>query len=108
MPRSLTHFINIGKTVRKLFKLDGKIGELTTAGGLDFEERATETKDGGSHTAHCTIQIDILDENDNALEITLASESQHIEKDAEQGATVALIKTCDLDSGFIGEILCQP
>ncbi|XP_017387724.1 protocadherin gamma-B3 [Cebus imitator] len=105
-------FINIGKAVRQLFKLESKTGELTTIGELDFEERdsftiGVEAKDGGHHTAYCKIQIDILDENDNAPEITVASESQHIREDAELGTAFALIKTHDLDSGFNGEILCQ-
>ncbi|XP_012360264.2 protocadherin gamma-B3 isoform X17 [Nomascus leucogenys] len=105
-------FINIGKEVRQLFKLDSKTGELTTIGELDFEERdsytiGVEAKDGGHHTAYCKVQIDISDENDNAPEITLASESQHIQEDAELGTAIALIKTHDLDSGFNGEIRCQ-
>ncbi|KAM9694038.1 protocadherin gamma-B3-like [Trichechus inunguis] len=104
--------INVGKVMRQLFKLDSKTGELTTGGGLDFEDRESytlgvEAKDGGHHTTHCKIQIDILDENDNAPEITLASEYKHIQEDAELGTTVALIKTHDLDSGVNGEILCQ-
>ncbi|XP_036751470.2 protocadherin gamma-B3 isoform X5 [Manis pentadactyla] len=105
-------FINIGKTVRHLFKLDSKTGELTTAGGLDFEERESYTigvqaKDGGRHTAHCKVRINILDENDNVPQITLDSESKHIQEDAELGTVIALIKTHDPDSGFNGEILCQ-
>ncbi|XP_059554653.1 protocadherin gamma-B3 isoform X11 [Myotis daubentonii] len=105
-------FINIGKAVRQLFKLNSQTGEVSTGGGLDFEERerytiGVEAKDGGRHTAHCKIQIDILDENDNAPEITLDSESKHIQEDVELGTVVALIKTHDLDSGFNGEILCQ-
>ncbi|XP_073077950.1 protocadherin gamma-A6 isoform X1 [Manis javanica] len=105
-------FINIGKRVGHLFKLDSKTGELTTAGGLDFEERESYTigvqaKDGGRHTAHCKIRINILDENDNVPEITLDSESKHIQEDAELGTVIALIKTHDPDSGFNGEILCQ-
>nr|XP_004397919.2 PREDICTED: protocadherin gamma-B3 [Odobenus rosmarus divergens] len=105
-------FINIGNVVRQLFKLDSKTGELTTGGELDFEERESytigvEAKDGGRHTAHCKIQIDILDENDNAPEVTLDSESKHIQEDAELGTVVALIKTHDLDSGFNGEVFCQ-
>ncbi|XP_066128864.1 protocadherin gamma-B3 isoform X14 [Saccopteryx bilineata] len=104
--------INVDKAVRQLFKLNSKTGELYTWGGLDFEERehytiGVEAKDGGRHTAHCKIQIDILDENDNAPEITLDSESKHIQEDVELGTVVALIKTHDLDSGFNGEILCQ-
>ncbi|XP_032951860.1 protocadherin gamma-B3 isoform X10 [Rhinolophus ferrumequinum] len=105
-------FINTDKAVRQLFKLDSKTGEVTIGGGLDFEERESytigvEAKDGGRHTAHCKIQIDILDENDNAPEITLDSESKYVQEDAQLGTVVALIKTHDLDSEFNGEILCQ-
>ncbi|XP_060035855.1 protocadherin gamma-B3 isoform X22 [Erinaceus europaeus] len=105
-------FINIGKAVRQLFKLNSKTGEVTTAGGLDFEQIESytigiEAKDGGRHTAHCKLQIVILDENDNAPEITLDSESKQIQEDAHLGTVVALIKTQDLDSGINGEILCQ-
>uniref|UniRef100_A0A673UW04 Cadherin domain-containing protein n=1 Tax=Suricata suricatta TaxID=37032 RepID=A0A673UW04_SURSU len=105
-------FINIGKAVRQLFKLDSTTGELTTGGVLDFEERQSytigvEAKDGGRHTAHCKVQIDILDENDNAPEITLDSESKHILEDVKLGTVVALIKTYDLDSGLNGEVFCQ-
>ncbi|XP_041622795.1 protocadherin gamma-B3 isoform X26 [Vulpes lagopus] len=105
-------FINIGNAVRQLFRLDSKTGELTTGGGLDFEERESytigvEAKDGGRHTAHCKIQIDILDENDNAPDVILDSESKHIQEDTELGTVVALIKTRDLDSGFNGEVFCQ-
>ncbi|XP_007937286.2 protocadherin gamma-B3-like [Orycteropus afer afer] len=105
-------FINIGEAVRQLFKLDSKTGELTTGGALDFEKRESytlgvEAKDGGHHTTRCKIQIDILDENDNAPEIILASDTKHIQEDAELGTVVALIKTHDLDSGVNGEILCQ-
>ncbi|XP_006156321.1 protocadherin gamma-B3 [Tupaia chinensis] len=105
-------FITTEKSVTQLFKLDSYTGELTTGEGLDFEERASytigvEAKDSGHHTAYCKIQIDVLDENDNAPEITLASESQHIQEDALPGTVVALIKIYDLDSGVNGEILCQ-
>ncbi|KAL0586807.1 Protocadherin gamma-B3 [Plecturocebus cupreus] len=87
-------FTNIGKAVRQLFKLDSKMGELTTIGELDFEEKdsftiGVEAKDGGHHTAYCKIQIDILDENDNAPKITVASESQYIREDAELGTALA-------------------
>ncbi|KAM5301570.1 protocadherin gamma-B3 isoform 12-T12 [Glossophaga mutica] len=105
-------FINIGKEVRQLFKLNSKTGELSIGRGLDFEERehyiiGVEAKDGGHHTAHCKIQIVILDENDNVPEITLDSASKLIQEDVELGTVVALIKTHDLDSGFNGETLCQ-
>ncbi|XP_062044944.1 protocadherin gamma-B3 isoform X13 [Lepus europaeus] len=105
-------FVSVGTAVRQVFQLDSKTGELTTAGELDFEARESytmgvEAKDGGRHAAYCKIQIEVLDDNDNAPEMTLASESQLIQEDAELGTAVALIKAHDLDSGLNGEIVCQ-
>lgn len=64
-------FIRTGDAVRQLFKLESKTGELTADDKWDFEERASYTTSveaqGESHTAHCTIQLAILDENTNAL-----------------------------------------
>jgi hypothetical protein len=98
-------FISTGKAVRQLFKLDSKRGALTTGRRLDFEETESytigvEEKDGESHTEHCKMKIDILDEN-NAPNITANSESQHIQ-DVELGAAIALFKTRNLDSPIKG------
>lgn len=94
------------KAVRQLFKLN-----LMKQGSPPLEDWTlkkytigVEARDGGHHTAHCKIQIDILDENDNVPEITLDSESKYIKKNTEL-RTVALIKTHDLDSGLWGSLM---
>ncbi|NXJ86587.1 PCDG2 protein, partial [Trogon melanurus] len=67
-------FGNVPDGVRALFSIDSESGEVRTAERLDFEEKSKygfglEARDGGGLTAHCEVQIDITDENDNAPEI---------------------------------------
>ncbi|XP_043837814.1 protocadherin gamma-B1 isoform X25 [Dromiciops gliroides] len=108
----ITYSISTEETLKHLFRLDTKSGEISTQGVLDFEKGegytiGIEAKDGGGHTAHCKIQIEILDENDNAPEVTFASVSNRIPENAMPGTVVALIKTLDPDSGVNGEVLCH-
>uniref|UniRef100_F6SWX7 Cadherin domain-containing protein n=1 Tax=Monodelphis domestica TaxID=13616 RepID=F6SWX7_MONDO len=108
----ITYSLSTVETLKHLFKLDSRSGELTTKGILDFEKGegytlGVEAKDGGGHTAFCKIQIEILDENDNAPEVTFASVSNHIPENSMPGTVVALIKTVDPDSGINGEIFCR-
>ncbi|NXV68377.1 PCDG7 protein, partial [Molothrus ater] len=67
-------FGNVPDSVKALFAIDSESGEIMTSGPLDFEEKSKyifslEATDGGGLTDHCEVQIDILDENDNAPEI---------------------------------------
>ncbi|XP_035745055.1 protocadherin gamma-B1-like [Egretta garzetta] len=68
-------FGNVPDGVRALFSVGSESGEVRTAGPLDFEEKSRysfglEARDGGGLTAHCEVQIDLTDENDNAPAIT--------------------------------------
>ncbi|XP_074147750.1 protocadherin gamma-B1 isoform X26 [Sminthopsis crassicaudata] len=108
----ITYSISTMETSKHLFRVDTKNGEISTEEVLDFEKGegytiGVEAKDGGGHTAHCKIQIEILDENDNAPEVTFASVSNHIPENSMPGTVVALIKTLDPDSGINGEVLCR-
>ncbi|KAF6281154.1 hypothetical protein mRhiFer1_012671 [Rhinolophus ferrumequinum] len=94
-----------------LFDLNPNTGDITTSGTLDFEETnryilAVEAKDGGIHTAHCSVQIDVVDENDNAPEVTFMSFSNQIPEDTDLGTVIALIKVRDQDSGQNGLVTC--
>ncbi|KAF1405485.1 Protocadherin gamma-B2, partial [Spheniscus magellanicus] len=91
-------FGNVPDGVRALFSVDSDSGEVRTAGPLDFEEKSTysfglEARDGGGLTAHCEVQIDITDENDNAPEITMLSVSSPVPEDAPPGTVVALVES---------------
>ncbi|XP_064581304.1 protocadherin gamma-B5-like isoform X6 [Zonotrichia leucophrys gambelii] len=95
-----------------LFTIDSDSGEVRTAGPLDFEEKSKyifglEARDGGGLTSHCQVQIDIMDENDNAPEITILSLSSPVPEDAPTGTVVALLKVRDRDSGENGQVSCE-
>uniref|UniRef100_A0A8C5U721 Cadherin domain-containing protein n=1 Tax=Malurus cyaneus samueli TaxID=2593467 RepID=A0A8C5U721_9PASS len=105
-------FGNVRDGVRSLFTVDSDSGEIMTAGPLDFEEKnkyifGLEAKDGGGLTDHCEVQIDIMDENDNAPEITILSLSSPVPEDAPTGTVVALLKVRDRDSGENGQVSCE-
>ncbi|XP_055473363.1 protocadherin gamma-B1-like, partial [Psammomys obesus] len=95
-----------------VFSLDPNTGAITTNGTLDFEDKSgyvlgVEAKDGGVHTAHCNVEIEILDENDNAPEVTFMSFSNQVPEDSVLGTVIALIKVRDRDSGQNGLVTCH-
>ncbi|XP_074460511.1 protocadherin gamma-B5-like [Larus michahellis] len=105
-------FGNVPDGVRALFSVESDSGEVRTAGPLDFEEKSKysfglEARDSGGLTAHCELQIDISDENDNAPEITVLSVSSPVPEDAPAGTVVALLKVRDRDSGENGQVWCE-
>ncbi|XP_066128869.1 protocadherin gamma-B1 isoform X19 [Saccopteryx bilineata] len=104
-------FLNAPTSTSLLFHLSPNTGDITTNGTLDFEETsiymlAVEAKDGGVHAAHCSVHIEIIDENDNAPEVTFMSFSNKISEDSDLGTVVALIKVRDQDSGQNGLVTC--
>ncbi|XP_042319255.1 protocadherin gamma-B5-like isoform X4 [Sceloporus undulatus] len=105
-------FRNIPERARQKFNLDSQNGKITIKETLDFEETekyvmTVEASDGGGLAAQCNIEIKLLDENDNAPEVILASLSSPIPEDSELGTLVALINIKDRDSGNNGEITCN-
>uniref|UniRef100_A0A8C0JBQ4 Cadherin domain-containing protein n=1 Tax=Chelonoidis abingdonii TaxID=106734 RepID=A0A8C0JBQ4_CHEAB len=104
-------FSNIPDNARKLFSLDPRTGEITVTGPLNFEEvkfyqANVEAKDGGDLTAHSKVQIQILDENDNAPVIDFTIISNPVPEDSAPGTVLALLNVRDRDSGKNGEVTC--
>ncbi|XP_023405771.2 protocadherin gamma-B2-like [Loxodonta africana] len=105
-------FYNVDEQVVHFFTLDERTGEIVTKDYLDFEVANTytlsiEAKDPGDLAAHCSIQIDILDENDCAPEVMVTSLFTPLPEDSPRGTVIALIKTRDRDSGENGEVYCR-
>ncbi|XP_029439286.1 protocadherin gamma-B1-like [Rhinatrema bivittatum] len=105
-------FENMPGSTRQVFSLDPRSGEITVNGNLDFEEISNfqidmQARDGGGLASHCTVLIEVLDENDNAPEITITSLSTPIPEDSPPGTVIALIKVHDQDYGENGEVTCQ-
>ncbi|KAM9129973.1 protocadherin gamma-B5-like isoform 9-T9 [Pangshura tecta] len=99
------------KTLQK-FSLDSENGKITVKEPLDFEETrdytmAVEAKDGGGLVTHCKVEIEVIDENDNAPEVTLTSVSSPVPEDSVPGTVIALISVNDLDFGDNGKVSCH-
>uniref|UniRef100_A0ACB8EBG0 Uncharacterized protein n=1 Tax=Sphaerodactylus townsendi TaxID=933632 RepID=A0ACB8EBG0_9SAUR len=99
--------------VRQLFGLDPATGELRLKGSLDFEEAKAyeiyiQAKDKGANpaVAHCKVQVEILDANDNTPEITVTSVYSPVPEDAAPGTVIALLSVTDQDSGDNGLVHC--
>uniref|UniRef100_A0A8I3MHU2 Protocadherin gamma subfamily B, 1 n=1 Tax=Canis lupus familiaris TaxID=9615 RepID=A0A8I3MHU2_CANLF len=104
-------FLSAPTSTSLLFNLNPNTGDITTNGTLDFEKTSrymlvVEAKDGGVHTAHCNVHIEIVDENDNAPEVTLMSFSNQIPEDSDLGTVIALFKVRDQDSGQNSLVTC--
>nr|XP_056718423.1 protocadherin gamma-B1-like isoform X16 [Euleptes europaea] len=105
-------FSNIAERAPQKFKLDPQNGIITIKEMLDFEETekyiiALEAKDGGGFVAHCKVEIKVLDENDNAPEVFIASLFSPIPEDSSSGTMVAYISVKDRDSGENGKCDCH-
>ncbi|KFP89056.1 Protocadherin-3, partial [Acanthisitta chloris] len=63
--------------------------------------------DGGGLSAHCKVQVEVLDVNDNAPETALTSLTASIPEDAPPRTVVALFSVRDRDSGDNGRTECS-
>ncbi|XP_032076289.1 LOW QUALITY PROTEIN: uncharacterized protein LOC116510750 [Thamnophis elegans] len=105
-------FGNIDDNVHQKFELEPHNGIITIREELDFEETekytmVVEARDGGGLVAHCNIEVNLVDVNDNAPEVILASSSREIPENSPLGTLVALINIKDKDSGDNGEVNCH-
>ncbi|XP_057588732.1 protocadherin gamma-B4 isoform X18 [Hippopotamus amphibius kiboko] len=94
------------------FDLNSDTGEVTILNTLDYEEVkeysiVLEAKDGGGMIAQCTMEIEVLDVNDNAPEVVFQSLPDLISEDTKLGTHIALLKIRDKDSGHNGEVICK-
>ncbi|XP_041845380.1 protocadherin gamma-C5-like isoform X19 [Melanotaenia boesemani] len=93
-------------SVLSLFHIDPVTGDIYLKRQLDYETQTSyridiSAKDKGlpKMEGHCTVQVDVLDVNDNAPEIVLTSKSTSVPEDSRSGTVVALLSVRDLDSG---------
>ncbi|XP_059681581.1 protocadherin gamma-B5-like [Gavia stellata] len=98
--------------VLQKFVVDAESGTITLQEALDFEDTrafslAVEARDGGGLVAHCKVEVEVLDVNDNAPEITVLSVSSPVPEDAPSGTVVALLNVNDPDSGENGQVWCE-
>ncbi|KAG8579339.1 hypothetical protein GDO81_010824, partial [Engystomops pustulosus] len=94
------------------FSINPVTGDIKINDKLDFEqthdyELSVQAKDGGGLISHCKVLVEVLDENDNAPEISITSLSSPIPEDSAVGTMIALIEVHDKDSGKNGEVDCK-
>ncbi|XP_040297456.1 protocadherin gamma-B1-like isoform X7 [Bufo bufo] len=97
--------------IPQIFNINSNNGDIVIRGYLDYEgikyyDMSVQAKDGGGLAAHAKILVEIIDENDNAPEISMTSSSGLIPEDSAPGTVVALVKVYDPDSGENGEVQC--
>ncbi|NXX40435.1 PCDA3 protein, partial [Tricholaema leucomelas] len=97
-----------------LFSIDGKSGEIRLKGALDFEAVTLymlqiKAQDQGTPALsnHCSVELEVLDVNDNAPEVWVTSLSVPVSEDAAVGTVVALLSVSDRDSGSNGRVQCS-
>ncbi|XP_029021015.1 protocadherin gamma-C5-like [Betta splendens] len=97
--------------VLSIFAIDPISGTIFLKGKLDFEttsnyELDVIAKDKGTPRmeGHCTVNVDVLDVNDNAPDIILTSQPKPVREDSPNGTVVALLSAKDLDSGDNGKV----
>ncbi|NXG48575.1 PCDA2 protein, partial [Psilopogon haemacephalus] len=96
-----------------LFSIDPKTGEIRLTKALDYEdvrlhELQIEARDKGTPplSGHCSVELEVLDVNDNAPEVWVTSLSVPVPEDAPVGTVVALLSVSDRDSGANGRVSC--
>ncbi|XP_075712368.1 protocadherin gamma-B5-like isoform X31 [Rhinoderma darwinii] len=104
-------FRTTANDILQSFTINPKNGEIAVRGHLDYEinkyyDISVQAKDGGGLSANAKVLIEILDENDNAPEISITSSLDLISEDSASGTVVALIKVHDRDSEENGEVQC--
>uniref|UniRef100_A0A8C3ELG7 Uncharacterized protein n=1 Tax=Corvus moneduloides TaxID=1196302 RepID=A0A8C3ELG7_CORMO len=98
--------------VLQKFVVDAESGMITLKEALDFEDTRgyvllVEAKDGGGLVTHCKVEVEVVDVNDNAPEITILSLSSPVPEDSPAGTVVALLNVNDPDSGENGQVSCE-
>ncbi|XP_070407935.1 protocadherin alpha-8 [Nothobranchius furzeri] len=104
----------VNQKLLKLFDINPSTGEITVKGNIDFEakdkyEIEIQASDKGVAplSTQKSVNIRIIDVNDNAPEIEVTSFSSSVPEDSRPGSTVALISVSDLDSGLNGKVICS-
>ncbi|XP_031780785.1 fat-like cadherin-related tumor suppressor homolog isoform X4 [Nasonia vitripennis] len=105
------YYTIVGGNEHKKFEIDTKSGVVSIAEQLDYERAkdyflTIQAIDGGVPplTNHATVNITVLDSNDNAPMFSQASYRASIREDAKAGEKVVQVFANDLDSNENGQV----
>ncbi|XP_008563069.1 PREDICTED: protocadherin alpha-10-like, partial [Galeopterus variegatus] len=100
--------------IRRKFQINERTGEIKVNDIIDFEESNiyeihVDVTDKGNPpmVGHCTVLVEIQDENDNSPQVVVTSFSPPVKEDAPVGTVIALITVSDQDSGINGQVTCS-
>ncbi|XP_018422220.1 PREDICTED: protocadherin gamma-B5-like [Nanorana parkeri] len=104
-------FSTMANNILLMFEMNPRTGEISTKGHVDYEltkhyDISVQAIDGGGLAAHSKVLIEVLDQNDNAPEISITSLTTPIPENTASGTVVALIEVHDQDTGENGEVQC--
>ncbi|KAK2505034.1 hypothetical protein MC885_008073, partial [Smutsia gigantea] len=104
-------FWKISEKQSPLFQLNENTGEIATAKGLDYEERAfyemeIQAEDGGGLKGWTKVLISVEDVNDNRPEVMVTSLFSPVLENILPGTVIAFLNVHDRDSGKNGQIVC--
>ncbi|XP_077166927.1 protocadherin beta-16-like isoform X14 [Paroedura picta] len=105
-------FHQVPEKISNLFQLHQMTGEITILDAIDYEKETSyymkvKATDGGGHTGHCEVLVEIEDENDNAPEISAISVTSPLAEDSPLDTLVVLFSVTDRDSGDNGRTSCS-
>uniref|UniRef100_A0A8C5U1D8 Cadherin domain-containing protein n=1 Tax=Malurus cyaneus samueli TaxID=2593467 RepID=A0A8C5U1D8_9PASS len=94
------------------FKINAETGQIRLKKPLDYEETKTyeidiQASDGGGLSAHCKVEVQVKDVNDNAPEVIITSLTSTLSEAAPPNTVVALFNVRDRDSGDNGRTTCE-
>ncbi|NXG24198.1 PCDB8 protein, partial [Grallaria varia] len=94
------------------FKINPETGHIRLKKTLDYEETKTyeidvQATDGGGLSAHCKVEVQVEDVNDNAPEVIITSLTSTLSEAAPLNTVVALFNVRDRDSGDNGRTTCE-
>ncbi|XP_004381219.1 protocadherin beta-4, partial [Trichechus manatus latirostris] len=97
--------------IKQTFSINEVTGEMRLAKKLDFEKINSyhveiEATDGGGLSGKGTVDIQVVDVNDNAPELTISSLTSSIPENAPETA-VCIFRIRDRDSGDNGKMICS-
>ncbi|XP_055573594.1 protocadherin beta-16-like [Falco cherrug] len=97
---------------RHTFKINPESGQIRLKKSVDYEETKTyeidvQATDGGGLSAHCKVQVQVQDVNDNAPEVIITSLTSTLSEAAPPNTVVALFNVRDRDSGDNGRVSCE-
>uniref|UniRef100_A0A8C8SB53 Cadherin domain-containing protein n=1 Tax=Pelusios castaneus TaxID=367368 RepID=A0A8C8SB53_9SAUR len=103
--------VQTSDSVRELFALDPSTGAIRVQGAVDFEDSGfyeihVRARDRGvpEMEAHCVLQVEVEDVNDNAPELLLTSLVNPVPENTPLETVVGLFNVRDRDSGLNGAV----